>query len=352
VYSANHSQGFIGSPVLATGGASLADLWSRTKVAYAIGIWGVAAVCGPVLGPLVGGFATENEDWTWTIWELIWLSGFCFIFLCFTLPETSSQTILYKRAQRLRKLTGNPNLKCQADIAMEHMQLKDIATASFYRPFQLCFTQPILLVTNAYLGLIYALLFTWFEAFPLVFSDIYHFNLGENGLVYLGILVGAVIIMIPYSIWLYLVQEKQFDDQGNIAPEDRLPPAIVGSFFIPICMFVFGWTSRESIHWIVPIIGASFFPMGAVLLFNAVLNYQADAYPMYVGSVLAGNDLLRCSAGAAFPLFASQMFRRLTIGWASSLLGFLAIAFIPIPILLYKYGKRIRLASKYARHDI
>ncbi|THW24169.1 MFS general substrate transporter [Aureobasidium pullulans] len=337
--------GFIGSPVLATGGASLADIWPRKKVAYAIGIWGVAAVCGPVLGPLVGGFAAQHETWRWTIWELVWLSGFCLILLIFTLPETSANTILYKRAKRLRKLTGNPNLKSQADLATENMQIKDVVSASFYRPFQLCFSQPILLVTNAYLALVYALLFTWFEAFPIVFTEIYHFNLGENGLAFLCIMVGAIIVMIPYCVWLYMVQEKQFDEQGNIAPENRLPPAIVGSFFIPICMFVFGWSSRESVHWIVPMIGAAFFPMGAVLLFNAILNYQADAYPEYVGSVLAGNDLIRCSVGSVFPLFAPHMFHQLGVDWASSLSGFLAIAFVPIPYLLYRYGKKTRMSS-------
>ena len=53
--------GFFGSPVLATGGASLADMYKPSKRAYAIGIWGMAAICGPVLGPLVGGFAAQRK---------------------------------------------------------------------------------------------------------------------------------------------------------------------------------------------------------------------------------------------------------------------------------------------------
>jgi DHA1 family multidrug resistance protein-like MFS transporter len=344
--------GFFGSPVLATGGASMADLWSPKKRAYAIGIWGVFAVFGPVLGPLIGGFAAENEGWTWTIWELIWLSGFCLILIAFTLPETSATTILYKRAHRLRRATGDTRLHSSAEIEAENMQVKDIVVASLWRPFQLCFQEPILLATNIYLGLIYALLYTWFEAFPVVFGGVYHFDAGRNGLAFIGILIGAGIIMIPYCVWLYYVQEQQFDSDGNIAPEKRLPPAIVGSFCIPICMFWFGWTSKASIHWIVPIIGSSFFSMGAVLLFNAVLNYQGDAYPIYVGSVLAGNDLMRCAFGGAFPLFAPALFHRLGVDWSCSLLGFLSIAFIPIPILLLKYGKNLRLKSRYARHDI
>ena len=42
--------GFVGSPVLATGGASVADMFRPQKRAYGIAIWGISAVSGPVLG--------------------------------------------------------------------------------------------------------------------------------------------------------------------------------------------------------------------------------------------------------------------------------------------------------------
>lgn len=51
--------GFIGSPVLATGGASIGDMFTAKTRPYAIGIWGLAAIQGPVLGPLIGGFAIQ-----------------------------------------------------------------------------------------------------------------------------------------------------------------------------------------------------------------------------------------------------------------------------------------------------
>lgn len=84
--------GFMGSPALATGGASLADMWALEYRAITIGLWSVAAVCGPVLGPLVGGFAVVGKGWTWPIWILLWLGGFTLIFLTFFLPETSAST--------------------------------------------------------------------------------------------------------------------------------------------------------------------------------------------------------------------------------------------------------------------
>ena len=101
-----------------------------------------------------------------------------------------------------------------------------------------------------------------------------------------------------------------------------------------------------------PVIGSAFFGTGAFLLFMAVLAYLGDTYPKYVASVFAGNDLMRSSFGAAFPLFADAMYRRLGVGWASSLLGFVSVAFIPIPFVLYYYGGRIRGASKMAAKDL
>lgn len=112
----------------------------------------------------------------------------------------------------------------------------------------------------------------------------------------------------PFFYYLYTVQEKHFNENGEIQPEKRLPAACVGAFFIPVCLFWFGWSARPDIHWIMPIIGSSFFSMGAMLLFNSVLNYLSDAYPDYVASVLAGNDIMRSSFGAGFPLFARAMY--------------------------------------------
>ncbi|KAI9738694.1 MAG: hypothetical protein M1834_008199 [Cirrosporium novae-zelandiae] len=343
--------GFFGSPVLATGGASISDIYTPAKRSYAMSVWGISAVCGPILGPLVGGFAAQAEGWTWTIWELMWLSGSSLVLLIFFLPETSSNNILFRRTCRLRKLTRNEKLTCEPELMSENMTGKEIVQMILVRPFTLNFTEPMVFLLNLYIALIYGLLYIWFESFPIVFIEIYHFNIGEVGLAFIGILVG-VFVTVPLFFWyLHKYLEPNVNANGEVKPELRLPPACVGAFFIPICLFWFGWSARPSIHWIMPIIGSSFFSVGAFLLFNSVLNYLADAYPEYAASVLAGNDLFRSSFGAGFPLFASAMYRNLGVGWASSTLAFLSIAFIPIPFVLVRYGGRLRKSSKHARKN-
>ncbi|GAB7338549.1 hypothetical protein MBLNU457_5297t1 [Dothideomycetes sp. NU457] len=344
--------GFFGSPVLATGGASITDMYAPRKRAYAMAVWGISAICGPTLGPLVGGFAAQHEGWRWTIWELIWLSGFAWIVLMFLLPETSATNILYRRTRRLRKLTGNDKLTCEPELMAANMTGREIAMTALVRPLTLNFTEPMVFLLNLYIALIYGLLYVWFESFVIVFIDIYGFNLGEEGLAYLGILIGAIVTL-PFFFWyLHAKLEPKFNDKGELKPEERLVAAMFGAFCIPICLFWFGWTSRASVHWIVPIVGSGFFATGSILLFNSVLNYLPDAYPEYAASVLAGNDLFRSSFGAGFPLFANAMYVKLGVNWASSLLGFLSIAFIPIPFVLYKYGETLRTKhSKHARKD-
>jgi len=64
------------------------------------------------------------------------------------------------------------------------------------RLISLNFTEPMVFLLNLYIALIYGLLYIWFESFPIVFIGIYGFNLGEEGLAYLGLLVGAAVALV------------------------------------------------------------------------------------------------------------------------------------------------------------
>ena len=302
----------------------------------------------------------------------MWLSGFTLVLITFLMPETSSANILYRRTRRLRKLTGNDKLICEPELEGESMTGKAIVMMVLVRPFALCFTEPMVFLLNFYIALVYGLLYIWFESFPIVFTEIYGFSLGLEGTAFVGILVGVFVVLPPFIYYQRKYIEPKFNEKGELQPEWRLPPSFVGAFAIPLCLFWFGWASRPDVHWIVPIIGTAWFSIGAFLLFNSVLNYLSDAYPAYAASVLAGNDFFRSSFGAGFPLFATAMYNKLGVNWASSTLGFISIAFIPIPFFLFKvcghlffvpsvqksvkvvltfamqYGAKLRHKSKYA----
>ncbi|KAL4941802.1 major facilitator superfamily domain-containing protein [Aspergillus oleicola] len=294
--------GVLGSPVLATGGASLGDIWHPIIRDYMIAVWGAIAIAAPVVGPLIGGFASQAKGWTWTIWELLWLS---------------------RRAQRLCRITGMKDLTTEAEAEFAGTPKQRIILETLLRPFMLCFTEPIVLVLDIYITLIYGIFYLWIEAFPIVFEEIHGFSLGEGGLSFLRIMVACCNMAIPlYCGWKYFFQRKHYSDDGDIAPEKQLPPA---------CMF---------------------FALGGCLIFYCIFTYLMGAYPKYAASVLAGNDFMRSCFGAGFPIFASAMFHNLGVNWACTLLGCLTVLFVPAPFVLLRLGRRLRMASKYARHDI
>ena len=76
--------------------------------------------------------------------------------------------------------------------------------------------------------------------------------------------------------------------------------------------------------------------------------YLVDVYLFDANSALAANACVRSFVAAAFPLFATSMYTKLGVQWATALLGFLCLALVPAPILFYIYGKKIRGWSRFA----
>lgn len=69
---------------------------------------------------------------------------------------------------------------------------------------------------------------------------------------------------------------------------------------------------------------------------------------MYAASAIAANTIARSACGAAAPLFTNQMFEALGVGGGGSLIGGVATVLAIIPFMFYKYGRQIRVRSKFA----
>ncbi|KAK9243447.1 major facilitator superfamily domain-containing protein [Lipomyces tetrasporus] len=343
--------GFVSSPPLANGGASIGDVVSVNNLSYGLALWSVSAVLGPVFGPLLGSIFAQVLGWRWTFWALSWISGLAFIVLLFLLPETSEATILQRRARRLRLLTGDNRYTTKAEQEYANFTLREFAYESFVRPFVITFTEPGVFFLNSYTALIYAVMYSWFEAFPLVFVGIHHFNLIQTGLSYFGIMIGATVAAIAFCSAMYFYLAPRL--QRGAPPETIFRIALFAAPILPVSLLMFGWSSTASVHWIVPIIASGLFLLGGYTVFQVVFNYLGMSYPRFLASVFAGNDLFRSCFAAAFPLFAKAMFvnlggERFPVAWGSTLLAGIALLMVLIPVVLLILGHRLRSGSKYA----
>ncbi len=97
----------------------------------------------------------------------------------------------------------------------------------------------------------------------------------------------------------------------------------------------------------VPTIGLAFVGFGIVIIITAVDMYITDAYTKFAGSAIAAVALGENLFAAWLPLAAKSMYTNLGFQWASSLLGFVALALTLAPIGLVFKGETIRKRSKF-----
>lgn len=120
---------------------------------------------------------------------------------------------------------------------------------------------------------------------------------------------------------------------------------MLGAVLFAAGLFWFGGGSTNSQPAAIGIVGAGCIGAGFILIFQNAVNYLIDASTLHAASAQAANTFLRSFAGAGFPLFATPMFHKLGVNWASYLLGFIAAVLIPMPVLFYQ--PRLRHVSRY-----
>ncbi|KAF7506481.1 hypothetical protein GJ744_011731 [Endocarpon pusillum] len=340
--------GFMGSPCLATGGATMQDMYSFLKLPYALTFWVAAAFNAPALGPVISAFAVTAKGWRWSLWEVLWASAPVFILMFVAMPETSSSNILLRRARRLRAKCGNGRLKAQSEIDQGNMKIGTVIWNSIVVPVEISIKDPAVLFTNLYTALQYGIYYSFFEVFPLVYPVMYGFNLGETSIVFVCITVACILGIVIYCSYVYWYLEPDIIKNGLRAQEHRLVPAVFASFGIPIGLFIFGWTSNPDIHWIGSVIGITTFAASGFVLFQCIFMYLPLSYPQYAASLFATNDTWRSALAAGAIIFARPLFINLGVGRGISILAGLAVGGVVGMFGLYYYGAKLRARSRFA----
>lgn len=308
-----------------------------------------APFIGPAIGPLVGGFLSDNLGWRWLYWIQLILSFTVWILITFTVPETYAPTLLARRAKKMRKATGNKAFVTEQDLDLRPFAQR--LRLFLIRPFQLLFLEPIVFFISVYMSVLYGLLYMFFVAYPIVFQKGKGYSASTTGLMFIPIAVGVILSAMcsPLVNKHYLSLCAAHD--GKPPAEVRLIPMMASCWFIPIGLFIFAWTSYPDVSWWGPAMGGFPVGFGFIFLYNSANNYLVDSYQHQAASALAAKTCLRSFWGAATVLFTGQMYARLGDQWASTLLAFIGLACCGIPFVFWFYGARIRKHSKFAYHE-
>lgn len=354
--------GMFGAAPLSIVGGGLVDLWDPIDRGVAMAGCIGAIFGSPILAPVMGDFvAASYLGWRWNNWLSAIMGLACTLLVLFGLPETYAPVLLKQKARRFRR-TGNPDAHSAHDD--EDKGIKTIVQVYMVRPFskssiaihtgrpnqplsEMLVTEPILALITLYQAFIYGILYLIFVSYPIEFREVRRWKLGPSGLPFIGMFVGVIcgaILVIIHTKTRFA--SKTRNNNGEVIPEQRLPLMIGGGCILPVGLFIYAWTSDKSIHWSGMVIGSVPVGMGMYMVFVQCMNYIVDVYLNVANSAIGANTFVRSFFGAGFPLFGPFMYHNLGVDWATSTLGFIAIAMVPIPVVFYRYGRTIRGWSK------
>jgi len=254
--------GVFGSAPVSNVSAALGDIYEPKARGTAVTFYAVCVVGGPTIGPVIGSALTVNGHlgWRWTEYvEAIWV--FVVVAMAyFFMPELYGPVLLKRKAQRLRKETGDDRYWHPHES--EKINLNNILTKHVSRPLKMLMTEPMVTCIAIYASFVYGLLYLTLEVFPIVFQEERHFGAVVSTLPFLGLFVGVLFAML-----INLANQPRYarvvaQNKGRAVPEARLQPMVIGGFLFVIGLFWFSWTANPKISWVSPVIATAFIGAG------------------------------------------------------------------------------------------
>lgn len=118
-----------------------------------------------------------------------------------------------------------------------------------------------------------------FEAVPLIFIRTRHFSVSNDGLIFIGIGIGAALATVM-NFWFLRPYPRLLKQWYGFPPvEERLYSAMVGGPVLVIGIFWLGWSGNyESVPWWVPGLSTILIGLAITLIFTSFIVCGPDTY--------------------------------------------------------------------------
>ncbi|KAJ7620181.1 multidrug transporter [Roridomyces roridus] len=343
--------GFFAVAPLVSGGSGMADVWSAEQRGIPVSLYSASVFMGPVMGPIVAGFIVDSGslNWRWVLWVGMMFAGACTLFTAIFLPETYAPVILLRKVKQRRMVDPEGSKRLYAAHEKQDWSARGIVKRTLFRPFIMLSDELILVLVTIYLSIIYGVMYILFEAFPIIFIEKHGFTISHNGLIFIGVGIGTFLGALSTHFLATDYPKLIQIWRGFPPPEERLHAAMLGAPVFVIGIFWLGWTGEyTSIPWYVPALSTIPVGFGISAIFISFLSYLIDTYLMFAASAFAANTFARSLVAAGFQLFTVQMFEKMGVGYACTLLGGVGMLLAPMPFLFFRYGARVREGSRWA----
>jgi MFS family permease len=315
------------TPTLAP--AIVGDLFETELTGLSMGVVVGPQIIADFVSAVAGAYVAEALGWRWSIWlSAIVLGFFSSLLLAAFLRETYAVVILRRKAARLQAERADGKRyrsKHQAEIDTS-TRLQRIT-----RPVQILAKSPILMLTQGYMAIAYALVYlitaTLTESMESTYPGV--FSQGSIGLAFLSLAIGNTIALFFYTFTSDRYVSHEREKKGDaFKPEARLAHLLIAAICLPLAFLLYGWTLESHVQYIVPLIGAALGGWCMTLAVLPVETYVVDVYEIHGASAIAAGVVIRAFTGAFLPLIGPALYQSIGQGWGNTVLALIAAAFI------------------------
>ncbi|CAI7623249.1 unnamed protein product [Penicillium pancosmium] len=342
----------------------IADLWEADTQQYAVAAVVFSSVGGSVLGPVIGGFVEAYLPWRWNIWIQLIFGGFVQVMHFFLVPETRTTVLMDRIAKKMRESGENPNIYGPTEgMSFRERFPPGELMMTWYRPFKMFLTEPIVLVLSLLSGFSDALIFMFIQSLGLVY-DQWNFTPWEKGLAFIPILIGYLI---AWFSWFPIIrrntaERRENPDSERAQYESRLWWLLYTAPCLPIGLIGFAWTILPQCHWIGSMIFAAVIGIANYAIYMATIDYMICAYGPYSASATGGNGWARDFLAGVLTIPATPFFENIGgkyhLEYASTILFCISVPLVVAVYIIYWKGPALRARSPFAqrlseaRHEI
>lgn len=161
--------------------AIVGDMFVSDQRGSAMSMVMVAPLLGGAVGPAIAGAVAENLGWRNVLWMSVILAGTCEVVFLTCFRETYKVAILKRRAARLRRESGKPNLRTVFGDADMKAETQHKFWDSIMRPAVVLYSSSVLQILSLFGSLVFAYFYIMSTTLPDILEKIYGLSPAKTG---------------------------------------------------------------------------------------------------------------------------------------------------------------------------
>lgn len=335
--------------------AIVGDIYLPDQRGSAMSLMILAPIIGGTIGPVISGAITESLGWRQVLWMAAALATICEVLLICLLRETYEVTILKKRAADLRAQPENEGKDIKTIFEVKAAEQGSNARnrwISITRPFYVFFDSMVLQMLSLLSGVTFTYFYILSTTLPDIVQNYYNLSPAMTGLSFISHSAGSIVVIIICNKAIDGIYIKLRDSNKGVGqPEFRLPLVILGTITLPLSVMCYGWVVDLHLPLWVLLVCVGLQGATLMLTYLPLSAYVIDAMGIYSASGMTVIIVTRCLMCTFLPLTTPPLIAKFGHGWAFTLLGGVTLLLAPIPMLLYRYGSKWRMRSKYTKEE-